>query len=162
MTYSKSDFLVSPQWLYEHKDESDLVIVDCPWEFYSYTRAHIPGAKCRLGHPYVKSKDENGNPILHLPSPEEIIKLTKELEISPETTVVLYDEWGTIFAARLWWVLKYYGHDRVKILNGGWQGWVSAGLPISVQTPKSLKVDSVFVPAPRPERLATLEQIKKH
>lgn len=49
MDYINADFLVEPEWVFEHKGNTDLVIVDCPWEYYSYTRAHIPGARCRPG-----------------------------------------------------------------------------------------------------------------
>lgn len=50
MGYANEDMLVSPEWLDAHKDDPTLIIVDCPWEYYSYTRAHIPGVVCRPGH----------------------------------------------------------------------------------------------------------------
>ncbi len=68
MTYANANFLVELDWLLERKDEPNLVIVDCPGEYYSFTRAHIPGAVCRPEHSYVKGKDAEDNISLHLPN----------------------------------------------------------------------------------------------
>ena len=161
MTYANPNFLVEPDWLLKHRDDSDLVIVDCPWEYYSYTRAHIPGAVCRPEHSYVKGKDADDNISLHLPNPDDFKDLVAKMGIGQDTEVVLYDEWGSIFAARLWWVLRYYGHQRARILNGGWQAWVSGGLPISCATPDLPTGIGDFVPTPLPNRLTSLKQLKE-
>ncbi|WP_262357508.1 sulfurtransferase, partial [Bordetella pertussis] len=47
----------------------------------------------------------------------------------PETLVVAYDASGGMFAAHLWWMLRWMGHERVAVLDGGWQAWTAAGLP---------------------------------
>lgn len=132
MGYANEDMLVSPDWLNDHKDDPELVIVDCPWEYYSYTRAHIPRAVCRPGHSYIKALNEDGSQTVHVATESEFQKLLSDLGIGADSTVVAYDDWGSIFATRLWWVLKYYGFDNVKVLNGGWQNWVASEMPISV------------------------------
>ncbi|MBT3498191.1 MAG: sulfurtransferase [Gemmatimonadales bacterium] len=65
--------------------------------------------------------------------------------IGPSTDVVIYDDWGTLFAIRLWWVLAYYGFDRVRVLDGGWQAWVSAGLPVSYEVPDVREVEDLDI-----------------
>jgi thiosulfate/3-mercaptopyruvate sulfurtransferase len=162
MPYAKADLLVSPEWLYGHKGDPDLVIVDLPRDEGSYSRAHIPGALQLPVHPYIKAKDSSGNITLHLQEPDEFKGLMAELGIGPNTSIVLYDERGSILAARLWWVLRYYGHENAKVLNGGWQGWVSSGFPVSFKTSKALDRVETFSPSENPDRLATLEQIKEH
>ncbi len=162
MPYAKSDLLVSPEWLYEHRGDSDLVIVDCPMGDGSYNRAHIPGALRLPVHPYIKSTDPTGDITLHLQGPDELRGLIAELGIGPNTCIVIYDERGSILATRLWWVLRYYGHENAKVLNGGWQGWVSSGLPVSFKTSRASGSVETFSPCGNPDRLATLEQIKEH
>ncbi|MEQ9618495.1 MAG: sulfurtransferase [Deltaproteobacteria bacterium] len=161
MNYPNPEILVSTQWLAEHGDEPDVVIVDCPWEYYSYTRAHIPGAVCRPGHAYVKSIDQDGNQSLFVANESEFEKLLAELGIGANSTVVLYDEWGSIFASRLWWVLRYYGFQNAKILDGGWQNWVSSGLPISFINSKPGEVEDPVSLTPRPDRMITQDQLIK-
>jgi thiosulfate/3-mercaptopyruvate sulfurtransferase len=126
----------------------------------SYNRAHIPGALQLPVHSYIKAKDATGDIALHLQGPDEFRGLMAELGIGPNTCVVLYDERGSILATRLWWVLRYYGHENAKVLNGGWQGWVSSGLPVSLKTSKPSGRVETFSPSGNPDRLATLEQIK--
>lgn len=161
MPNTKSELLVSPEWLYEHRGDPDLVIVDCPMAEGSYNRAHIPGAVQLPAHPYIKAK-ARGNITRHLPGPDEFKALMADLGIGENTSVVLYDDRGSVFAARLWWVLRYYGHENAKVLNGGWQGWVSSGLPVSFETSKASDRVKAFSPSTNPDRLATLGQIKEN
>ena len=126
--------LTDVKWLSENLDSQDVVIVDCHWDSNAYLRAHIPGAIMRPGHPYIKTEDDTGNPGKHLPDADQFRNLMKTMGIDSNSTVVCYDEWHNHFATRLWWLLRYYGHDRVMILNGGWQAWVEAALPVSTLT----------------------------
>jgi thiosulfate/3-mercaptopyruvate sulfurtransferase len=160
--YAKSDLLVSPEWLYAQNRDADLVIVDCPMAEGSYNRAHIPGALQLPVHPYIKAKDSGGNITLHLQGQDEFRGLMAELGIGPNTSIVLYDERGSMLATRLWWVLRYYGHENAKVLNGGWQGWVSSGFPVSFETSKTPNRMETFSPSSKPDLLATLEEIRGH
>ncbi len=162
MSNVNPDHLVSPAWLKENMDNPDLLIIDCPWDGGSYTRAHIPGAVRRPGHPYVKAKDSKDKLSKILPGTVEFKEFAMEMGIGSESKVVLYDDWGSIFATRLWWVLRYYGHDNAKVLNGGWQGWVAAGFPVSCKTSRPSTIVKTFEPRPHPERIATLEELKEN
>ncbi|HEO65631.1 MAG TPA: sulfurtransferase, partial [Spirochaetes bacterium] len=145
----------------EHKDDPNLVIVDCPWDYHSYARAHIQGAVCRPGHPYVKGQDSFGQLTLHIQGPNDFKELVKLLGVGQNTQVVLYDDGDGKFATRLWWVLRYYGHEKASILNGGWQGWLSAGYPITYKPSEPLQTMD-FHPTPDPTRLTTLDQLKEN
>ena len=150
-----NDFIVEPQWLLEHKDDPDLIIVDSPWDEYSYGRAHIPGAISRPGHSYVKGLDSEGNPKLHLPNQEEIKELIIKMGIRQNSIVVVYDEWGSKFAARLCWVLRYYGFNGARVLNGGWQGWISEGYPVTTVPSENDGNSTDLILTPQQERIIT-------
>ncbi len=159
MGYVKADMLVSPKWLNQHLDDPDLVIVDCPWEYYSYTRAHIPGAVCRPGYPYIKTLDDNGGQTVYLATEPEFSKLLVDLGIGADSTVVVYDDWGSIFATRLWWMLKYYGFKNVKVLDGGWQNWVSSGFPVSSTSSKPKEITKRVELQANPEIMVTMDEL---
>ena len=132
--YPRPDLLVTPDQLAGLGDDPGVVIADCAWDGTAYGRAHIPGARLRPGHAYVKGEDAEGNPGLHLPGAERFVEMMAELGIGNDSRVVLYDDWGSLFATRLWWLLRYYGHDNASVLDGGWQGWLAAGKPVSCET----------------------------
>jgi len=159
MDYANPDMLVSPQWLDANKDKDDIVIVDCPWEYYSYARAHIPGALCRPGHSYIKALDQEGEETVLVASESEFQKLLDDLGIGVSSTVVAYDDWGSIFATRLWWVLKYYGFNNVKVLDGGWQNWVASGLPVSFASSKPKEITKRVQLQANPGVLVTIDEL---
>lgn len=162
MDHLNTEFLVDTTWLSEHLNDDDLVVVDCQWDVNAYLRAHIPGALMRPGHPYVKS-EEDGKPSTLLPNKVEFQKLLKELGIGANTTVICYDEWRNHFATRFWWVLRYYGLRNVRLLDGGWQAWVAAGLPVSFEKPEAKDVKDEFVPIEQPWlSTSTDELLAKH
>ena len=72
--------------------------------------------------------------------------LAERLGISADTTVVAYDDYNGTFATRLWWVLTYYGHPAVKVLNGGWQRWLEKGRPATFR--ETVPPPGQFTPQP--------------
>lgn len=144
MHHLNPDFLVDTKWLSQHLNDGNLVIVDCQWDVNAYLRAHIPRALMRPGHPYVKSEND-GVPSNRLPTIDEFQKLLEELGIGANTTVICYDEWRNHFATRFWWVLKYYGFKNVRLLDGGWQAWVAAGLPVSYAKHEAKDITTEFI-----------------
>ena len=80
------------------------------------------------------------------------------LGVENDTTVVTYDAAGSLHAARVWWVLSYYGHTDVRVLNGGWQKWFAEGRPASLQ-PAAVAQTS-YTPAANPDLLCTLDYAK--
>ena len=158
MDYPNPDLLVDVGWLSEHLDDPDLVVVDCPWDENAFTRAHIPGAVVRPGHPYVKEQDEDGNPGIHVLGLEDFEALAAGLGIGDRKRVVLYDDWGNHFAARLWWALRYYGFENAALLDGGWQGWVELGRPVSVTTTEPAPAGA-FEASPQPDRIVGIDEL---
>lgn len=64
-------------------------------------------------------------------SPGDFEQLMGKLGVSNDTTVVTYDDNNALVASRLWWVLKYYGHTKARVLNGGWHRWLTEGRPVT-------------------------------
>ncbi|TXI10663.1 MAG: sulfurtransferase [Polynucleobacter sp.] len=117
--------------------DEDFLLFDCRFDlvdseagYQSYLQGHIPGAI------YVHSdKDlatsKNGQNGRHpLPSIKAWQTTYASLGITPNKKVVIYDNQGSMFAVRLWWMLHSVGHKNVYLLNGGYPSWVGAGLPI--------------------------------
>ena len=130
--------LMTVRELVDRLSDPRLAIFDCRFLLdapdacqQDYLTAHIPGAVyAHLDHDLSAPKTgRNGR---HpLPDPAAIVDLFSRLGISNDTDVVVYDSaGGGLAASRLWWMLRYLGHDRVSILDGGWAAWVAAGGPV--------------------------------
>ncbi|MBF2019189.1 MAG: sulfurtransferase [Hydrococcus sp. C42_A2020_068] len=166
----KIQCVVSPQWLWErlHDPQHDpqVVVVDCrfqlanpQWGYQQYLASHVPGAY------YLDlEKDLSAPPNKHggrHPLPDRDLlaqKLASIGIVSGETLVVAYDDSRFAFAARLWWLLRYLGHDRVALLDGGWQGWIADGYPVcdAIPAPKS----GNFAPNPQPDWIVDIETVR--
>lgn len=153
-----NSFYTDVQWLSDNLGTEGLVIVDCQWDPNAYIRAHIPGAISRPGHPYIKSEKEGSQPGRFLPDAQEFGELMRQMGIGSNTTVICYDEWDNHFATRLWWLLTYYGHSDVKLLNGGWQAWVKAGMPISTSSHGPVPTEGFEIDI-QPSKLVGLDEI---
>lgn len=95
----------------------------------AYEQGHIPGAHY-LDHETELAAPRTGKNGRHpLPTHEALAALLTAHGVGPDTFVVAYDASGGMFAAHLWWMLRWLGHERVAVLDGGWQGWTEAGLP---------------------------------
>jgi len=147
--YANSRYLAEADWLRSHLSDADLRVIDARFDVRAraagsfeevsgradYLAGHIPGAQfVDLKHDLSAPSDPT-----RIIGPEGFTALMKRLGIGPQSTVVVYDDRGGVWAARLWWALRYYGHDDAKILNGGLQGWRAGGgkLQTEVPTPSS-------------------------
>jgi thiosulfate/3-mercaptopyruvate sulfurtransferase len=81
-----------------------------------------------------------------------------ELGIATKSKVVVYDDVSAKDAARIWWILRYWGVNDVRLLNGGWKGWKSARLPVATDKPEP-PAPMQFTAAPRSQRLVTKQQV---
>ncbi len=118
----------------QHADP-DWLVVDCQYDlvdkragYQRYLAGHIPGAVYADLHRDLSSPhpvtDRGRHP---LPSQEQLERQFSALGISNHKQVVAYDNSGGAFAARLWWLLNYAGHERVAVLDGGLNVWQQAG-----------------------------------
>src|SRR2546426_1847296 len=115
--YARPEMLVDGDWLEAHLNDANLRIVDCD-NADSYRRAHIPSA-VPVADNYFKNPDNR----VFVMAPEQFAETMAQMGIGNATEVVAYDSNGSLYAGRLLWCLSYYGHTRVRVLNGGWQRW---------------------------------------
>lgn len=127
--FARPELLVDTAWLAAHLTDPDVRIVDM--RVRGYPDGHIPGAVL-LDNNAIRVANR---PPTYLPTPQELEELVARLGISSDTRVVAYDDRGGIYAARLWWILNHYGHDKVALLDGGWVKWAADGRPTSTAAP---------------------------
>jgi thiosulfate/3-mercaptopyruvate sulfurtransferase len=154
--YAQPDLLVETDWLAEHVDDPHIRIVDCdPLDVYR--RAHIKNAIGIPVHHYLKQTEYTVDPRQYplVAPPDTMRALMERMGIGDENLVVAYDSFGCLWATRLWWVLNYYGHTNVKVLNGGWKKWFAEGHPVSLDRP-TLPA-ATFTPRTQPDLLCTLD-----
>jgi thiosulfate/3-mercaptopyruvate sulfurtransferase len=122
----------------------------------SYTGGHIPGAVF-LNIMSQLSDPESPIPLMILPR-DGFESLMGNLGINSGTTVVVYDDAGGLWAVRLWWALRYYGHEAVKVLNGGLDKWIAEGRPL--ETEEAVVAPTTFKACVVPELRATINDVK--
>ena len=136
------DSLVSTEWLAQHLDEPDLVVVDASWHMPAsgrsgreeYLEAHIPGARF-LDIDEVADKT---NPAPHaLPTAKQFEAAMKQLGVGSSDRIVVYDNSPIRNAARGWFSFRHFGAGQVAILDGGFQKWVAEGRPAESGEPPS-------------------------
>jgi len=132
--------LITPAEAAPHRTDPDWLFVDCRFVLgqpgrgrTAYEESHIAGAV------YADLDTDLSGPVVPgrtgrhpLPDEEVFEEVAGLLGIGPETQVVAYDERsGAMAAARLWWLLRWAGHDEVAVLDGGLDGWRAVGLPLA-------------------------------
>ena len=133
--------VVSAEWLYEHLDDPQVAIADCRFSLtdselgrQQYQTGHIPGAY------YLDLNRDLSSPVSQhggrhpLPNPTLLADKLSAMGVNSQTLVVAYDDSRFAFAARLWWLLRYLGHNKVAVLDGGFKGW-AARYPVTAATP---------------------------
>jgi thiosulfate/3-mercaptopyruvate sulfurtransferase len=127
--YAK-DVLVDTQWVEDHLDDDSIRIVEVDENPALYAEAHIPGA---IGFDWQKDlQDQVKRDFL---GPEDFGNLFGSNGVSNDHTVALYGDRNNWFAAYTYWYLKYYGHDRVLLMNGPREKWIEEGRPTSTDAP---------------------------
>src|SRR6185503_13490633 len=94
-----------------------------------------------------------------LPSPEHFAQVLAKIGIRSDSVVVAYDDAGGALAARLWWLLKYFGHDIGRVLDGGIQRWVDSGRALETTIPTPLPAPPLTL-APHPEMVVNKAGVK--
>lgn len=157
--------LISVESLASALAEPALVIVDCRASLQdpaagraAYAQAHLPRAVFAdlledLSGPIVAGKTGR-HP---LPRVDDLVARLRSWGIGRDSQVVVYDDAGGAFAARLWWLLRWLGHDSVALLDGGWAAWVAASQPTTRDLPLHAAGD--FVPRQRAGMLADTAEL---
>ncbi|PKN83107.1 MAG: hypothetical protein CVU47_00430 [Chloroflexi bacterium HGW-Chloroflexi-9] len=144
--------LVTTQWLADHLDDPDLVLVDAG-EAVAYRRAHIRGAAAP-SHPYLKGQADD----LFVMPPDEFAALARRLGISADSEVIVYDDNASLHAARVWWALHLYGHDHVRVVDGGFNTWLEEGRPLTSAPPR--RHEGTFEPRERAHERCSLDDLQ--
>lgn len=158
---SDTPLLVDATWLAKHPE---VRIADLRWSAVGpaprqrYDEGHIPGA---VFVDLDRDLSRPGGPGRHpFPSEEAFAQLLGRLGIGPATQVVAYDDSSGSVAARLWFMLKVHGHEKVSLLDGGLKAWLEAGLPLSREEPRIPPVTPPKLKLDR-SRVLTREEVER-
>jgi len=148
--------LIDAAELARHLEDPAWAVIDCRFTLTdpaagrrAYDKGHIPGAR------YAHLEDDLSAPIgpgtgRHpLPSPDALGRRLSQWGVGDGTQVVVYDDIFGAIASRLWWLLRWLGHDAVAVLDGGLPAWLRTGHPLSTDVPRS--TPATFVPRLRPD-----------
>jgi len=130
--FARPESLASPDQLTENISRSGVRIVDCRYRVDGTARqlhaaAHIPGA---VFLDWAQDLIDPDDPVaFQLAGPEAFAAAMAAAGIGDGATAVLYDDTASLYAARVWWSLRCYGFDGVRILDGGWAAWTASGRP---------------------------------
>lgn len=152
--------LLVPADLMGHLDDPEWLVIDCRFDLSdpgagerAWAETHVPGAlyahlERDLSGPVTPSTGRHP-----LPAREAFAETLSRWGIRPTTQVVAYDSASGMYAARLWWMLRWAGHDRVAVMDGGLTAWTAAGGPLdrSVRQPAQVR----FEPAWRADAVTT-------
>ena len=134
--------LISVSDLAAHLDAAGWVICDCRHDLAdtgagrrAYAESHVPGARFLHLDEDLSSPKTGRNGRHPLPDAGQFARRLGELGVGAEKQVVAYDASGGCYAARLWWMLRWLGHDTVAVLDGGWSAWVKDGKPVTTALP---------------------------
>jgi thiosulfate/3-mercaptopyruvate sulfurtransferase len=159
--------LISTAVLSMNIDDPAFAIVDCryklddgSWGEREYTAAHIPGAVfADLGHDLAGPK--NGTNGRHpLPDAHALAQTFSRLGITSGVQVVAYDQGNGMFASRLWWLLRWLGHDAAAVLDGGFAKWIAEGRPTGSGAERRAQRD--FTGSPRQAMAVGVGEVMSH
>jgi len=162
------DTLVTAQWLSEHLDDPDLVVLDCSVSVQrgedgikiesgraDYEGGHIPSAGFA---DLMNDLADSDSPLMFaVGTPEQFCAAMGALGVGDDSRVVLYDGSNSAWAARVWWMLRWVGFDRAALLDGGLAAWTAEDRPLS--TEPANRPATELTPAPRPELIADRDEV---
>lgn len=159
--------LCAPSDLAAHLDDPAWAVVDCRFSLNDvdrgrrdYLAGHVPGAVYAHLDDDLSGPVERGRTGRHpLPDPDAFARTLSRWGIGPGVQVVAYDDAGGAIAARLWWMLRWVGHDAVAVLDGGWPRWVREGHPTRSGTED--RPPRTFEPRLRPDLVADAAEVDR-
>lgn len=160
--------LVTAEWLEQHLDDPNLVVLDCTVNLVrgekgmtavsgreAYDQGHIPTAG--FADLTAALRDTTSELNYALPSPEEFCAAMGALGVGDDSRVVLYDANMSVWAARVWWMLRWVGFDRAALLDGGLGAWKTQGRPVS--TEPAAHSEKQLTPRLRPALIADRDEV---
>jgi thiosulfate/3-mercaptopyruvate sulfurtransferase len=133
--HARPELLASPDWLAENLGRPEVRILDVRWRpdgtgRLVFAAGHVPNATY-LDWRTAFVDPEDADTLLLLAPPDQAAAAVAGAGIGNGSTVVVYDDTASLYAARTWWSLRAYGLESVRILDGGYGAWVASGRPIS-------------------------------
>lgn len=165
MAPARSSHLVETDWLADHLDAPDLVVLDGSWHLPTagrnaraeYEEEHIPGA---LFFDIDEISDETSSLPHMLPSTVKFASRMKRMGIGDGMRIVVYDSVGMFSAARVWWTFRVMGHEDVAVLNGGLPKWKAEGRPVTSE-PTPPRSQRHFTPRLNASLVRDLQDVKR-
>jgi len=163
----KFDTILSVKESSKHLNDPDWGFIDCRFYlqepdkgYQDYLEGHIPGAVYAHLDRDLSGVAIAGKTGRHpLPDIQDIAEKLSIWGINRQTQIVAYDTQGGALAARLWWMMRWLGHDRVAVLDGGWGAWIESGNEQETQEPARTRRQ--FVPELHPEMLVDVHFVEK-
>jgi thiosulfate/3-mercaptopyruvate sulfurtransferase len=159
--------IISCSDLLTHLHTSGWVIVDCrfdlaapEWGEEEYRELHIPGAVYTNADNDLSGAKTPQTGRHPLPEPADFLATLSRLGIDNQTQVIVYDASQGSFASRLWFLLRFYGHTQVAVLDGSFTEWMKQGLPIESGWESNLP--KVFIGSPHPEMIVTTSEVEQN
>ena len=158
--------LISPKTVNEHLEDPNWRFFDCRYVLTEpdkkqaeFAESHLPGATyAHVNHDLAAPQIQGKTGRHPLPKIAELSKTFSAWGISSSTQVVVYDDAGGAYAVRLWWMLRWLGHDAVAVMDGGWPRWVQEGRQVTATL--TVSEPKIFKASPRDNWLVTAEDIK--
>ncbi|TAM75602.1 sulfurtransferase [bacterium] len=146
--------IVDPRSLHEHLNDPAWVVIDCRNDLThpdagerAYALGHIPGAFHASLEGVLTGAKTGRNGRHPLPEPENFMRFLRQAGVDDQTQLVVYDDGGDMYAARLWFMARWVGHDAAALLDGGYAAWTDAGYSVSREaaTPRGTTTPGVLL-----------------
>ena len=164
-------YLATTDWLASHLDDPDVRVLECtvflrPREdgkpgyqavpaSAEFAESHIPGA---VYADLTNDLSDRAQALrFMMPPASQFAEAMGRYGIGDDSQVVLYDRGDNMWAARIWWMLRAFGFDNARVLDGGWKSWTAEGRPVTGDAPMPRQAS--FTPRERPELIATKEDV---
>ena len=128
--YAHPEALVETEWLAAHAADDSVRVFEVDVDTAAYGQGHVPGA---IGLNWKTQLQQQ--PVRDLVSPSELAALLSRAGVTAQTTIAVYGDNNNWFAAWFFWLLKYYGHADVRLVNGGRVKWLAEGRPLTTAVP---------------------------
>jgi thiosulfate/3-mercaptopyruvate sulfurtransferase len=163
---SAKDWIVETDWLADHLNAPDLLVLDGSWHLPTsgrdaraeYNAEHIPGA---LFFDIDDLTDEKSSLPHMLPSSVKFASRMKKMGVGDGMRIVVYDTYGLFSAARVWWMFRAMGHTDVAVLNGGLKKWKAEGREIE-DLPPTQRTARHFTPRVQSELIRDIDDMKAY
>lgn len=160
-------FIITPKELHEKILANEVIVIDVrshlqedDYGIDQYEESHLPGAFFLDIEQDLSGEVEKHGGNHPLPDPFILSETLTNFGVTYERPIVFYDDGGGMFAPRAWWILHYYGHKHVFILDGGYSAWVENGYEVTKEIPKALPAEKQFIPNVDPKATVTMEEVR--